>query len=237
MPMVDAKRNKVIGIVSYLPDDESIRRVRQSRLTSLIDRLRCLFEGVPIWVIAQNWRDVDIRGIVKFEYDAPLGILGARRELRRVFLESNYEYLIMVDDDVAIIGDASDYYIRSIDDNPGRFYEKNASSLKLFCIHRDIFDDFPEVDPQKGEGYEDRAFVAQLRIKYPDKRYVFDGNMNLWVEDNATNDCFTTWERKCDSHEMLGRTNALIENMKDEYAKFNELRNVDSFSHVVEHRE
>ena len=203
--MAEGNSNKVIGIISYLPDDERTRAVRKSRLTTLVAKCRKLFPSCQIIAIAQNWKGFSLDGVVAYEYDSPLGILGARRELRKRFLESKYEYLIMLDDDCDIRGNSGDAYLKQIDANPRCFYEYRGTLLKLFCIHRDVFDGFPEVDPQKGQGYEDRAFVGLLRRKHPDRRVVLR-DTGLEELGNSTNDAYSTWVRTESPVEMLERT-------------------------------
>ena len=96
---------KVIGIVSYLPDDECIRQERKDKLKYLIYKCELYFQ-LPFIIIAQNWNEDDNKTItIKngniYHYDK-LGIVGARKKLREHFLNSEYNYLIMLDDDCVI---------------------------------------------------------------------------------------------------------------------------------------
>ena len=92
-----------IGIISYLPDNSSVREVRRRKMLQLIDTCNKLF-NLPILIVAQNWKDTDIKSYSPiyntsncqvFKYAKPLGIIGARNELRKKFLESDYDYSSM----------------------------------------------------------------------------------------------------------------------------------------------
>lgn len=108
-------------------------------------------------------------------YPKPLGITGARKELRKVFLESDYDYLIMLDDDCELEGYSGAKYLRQIESNPGCFIEFNKTLLKLFAISREVFMklDYDDISPEKGEGFEDRIFVNKLRNRFPSQRRTF----------------------------------------------------------------
>ncbi len=155
---------KCIGIISYLPDDGHLRKIRVDKLNKLLSKCDELF-SLPIIIIAQNWKDdVDLPKLSKstitiYKYDIKLGITGARRELRRRFLELEYEYLIMLDDDINLVGNkqSADNYIRQIDNHPGDFGTFKQLTLQLFAISRDLYSqiDFPEGEIMNGDFFED----------------------------------------------------------------------------------
>ena len=94
---------KVIGIISWLPNDDT-RSIRQKRLEELLVKCDLLF-NLPIIIIAQNW-DKSIKiteNCVIFNFDK-LGITEARKRLREKFIESEFDYLIMLDDDSELVG-------------------------------------------------------------------------------------------------------------------------------------
>lgn len=204
----------VIGIISYLPDDKEIRSERLKLLFSLLSDCHRIF-NLPVIIVAQNWNAelVRVPWATVYRYDKKLGILGARKELRRLFLESKYDNLIMLDDDSVITGDASDgkRYLEQIEYNPGLFYEFQNTLLKLFAISREIFEkqDFVDVSPEKGEGFEDRVFVNVLRHNFPDKRYVFE-KYGLEESSISTADKLSTWHTNQDNKKMLKKTEDLI---------------------------
>ena len=129
--------SKVIGIISYLPDDKEVREYRKNKLSALIDKAISLF-NLPIMIIAQNYSEEDIwdiknkdNKILIYDYIHKLGITGARKVLREKFLKSSYDYLIMIDDDVELIGNSSDKYLSQIDENPDCFIENFKSLHKM----------------------------------------------------------------------------------------------------------
>lgn len=185
-----------IGIISYLPPNEPTRSVRRQRAIRTIEDCNRLFPGIPILVVAQCWKPSDaIPGALFSLFDRPLGILGARKELRSRFLRSKYDCIIMLDDDAMLSGTPDDgrEYVRELESHPGCFGERNGTSLKLFSICRELLEacPFPEVRPENGEGYEDRAFVSELRKRFPERRFVYlNGPL---ANDDATSDPYSTW--------------------------------------------
>ena len=85
------KLSKCIGIISYLPDNIEVRNRRKNKLLNLIFRCNYLF-NLPIIIIAQNYRETD-SDIINFKncqvinFEKPLGITNARKELRKEFLK------------------------------------------------------------------------------------------------------------------------------------------------------
>lgn len=204
--------NKVIGIVSYFPDDKKIANERYKKLCNLLNKCNLLF-NLPIIIIAQNWKSelVRIPWVTIYRYDNALGITGARKELRKKFLESNYDYLIMLDDDCELIGSSGKEYLKQIDDNPNCFIEFNKSLLKLFAISKTLFKkvDYTDVHPENSEGFEDRIFVNTLRKLYPENRREFI-NTGLKEYSNSTADEFSTWYKNQDLKEMINKTEKII---------------------------
>ena len=70
---------KVIGIISWLPNDET-RGIRQKNLETLLKICDSLF-NLPIIIIAQNWdKTVETtENCIVFTFDK-LGITGARKK-------------------------------------------------------------------------------------------------------------------------------------------------------------
>lgn len=208
--------NKVIGIISYLPEESFKREPRKELLTNLIKKLDEIF-NLPIIIVAQGWKEftVDSPNVTVYIFEEKLGITGARKTLREIFLESPYEYLIMLDDDCVVKGDSlSAYsYLQQIDEHPGKFYEFKTSLLKFFCIHKSIFKEqgFDDINPEDGDGFEDRVFVGKLRERFPDKRYIFSRG-TLSENSISTKDPFSTWYHKQDLTDMIDKTNKIVGN-------------------------
>ena len=203
--------NILIGIISYLPDDKEVREHRFNILKWLVHVCNYLFE-LPIYIVVQNY-DEEEENILKkcknvtlsTNYEK-LGILKARRVLRDYFINSAYTNLIMLDDDCVIVGTIAQAknYLKQIYDNRDCFIEFNDTLLKLFCISKEIFKevDYEDVEPEKGEGFEDRIFVNKLRNLYKDKRRIFikDG---LEEYSTSTKDEYSTWYTTQDIEKML----------------------------------
>ena len=215
--------NGVIGIISYLPDDEKIRKHRFSKLCSLLISCNYIFSTLPIIIIAQNWKPENLNKLKSFnkvtayEYDK-LGIVGARNKLREHFLDSKYQYLIMLDDDdVQLVGNEAQgmEYLRQISLHWDGFWEFDLTLLKLFAIAKPLFskEKFDEnINPENGDGFEDRIFVNKLRVKYPELRHVFKvpGLRQISI---SSKDEDSTWYSNQDIKSMREKTNNIIDNL------------------------
>ena len=211
----------LIGIISYLPDDKEIRAKRLLMLEQLIRECNSIF-NLPIYIVIQNYRDEDVARLTNLTNVTlsskleKLGILLARRILRDMFLALDYDTLIMLDDDCVITGTPEDgqEYLKQLEEHPGCFGEFNYTLLKLFSISKEIFEkeDYPEVNPENGEGFEDRAFVEMLRYKYPDKRFTY--KTNIQEESISSKDKLSTWYTGQNLTEMLKNTQDVVENIK-----------------------
>lgn len=172
---------KVFGIISWFPDDPIYRKQRLDRLNKTFKHLINLFgEDIEFLIIAQNWQDYQVPDFIKntliYKFDK-LGILGARKMLREKFLESEYDYLIMCDDDIVLkpqLENAAKKYLEELDKYPEGFsFLKYGWSLTFCAISKWIYEKVPmvDVDPEKNEGYEDMVFPLLLHYKYPEKEF------------------------------------------------------------------
>ena len=213
--------SKVIGIISYLPDDPEVRERRFSKLTALVGNCRYLF-GLPIHVITQNHTESErnalwsISGVTVSEDLPRLGIVGARNALREWFLGSGYDCLIMLDDDCELKGSiaSAKEYLSYIDANEGCFFEFRGTLLKLFAIYRHPFDEvgFDGPSPEDGEGFEDTVFVKRLEKEFPNlKKVPPRGNLN--ESSLSSNDPDSTWMDGQDIKRMLDNTRRICDGM------------------------
>lgn len=205
-----SKLKKVFGIISYFPDNDNVfhrqtRKERSRRCSELLFKLEELWPDVDIIIIAQNWQDYsqpEIKNkIIRYDYDK-LGILGARKELRNKFLESEYDYLIMLDDDAMITTDNPKEFMNIIDQNPDGIgvLRRGDAPLNMCAISRNVYSqvEMVDVDPEKGEGFEDDLFVALCFNQFPDKAYMFPKGL---VMENALHytgpgACPSTWAKE-----------------------------------------
>ncbi len=202
---------KVFGIISYFPDCDTAyhtetRNTRIPRFYNLLKKLDEYWSDVDIIIIAQNWKDdvqlPNIRNkIIRYDYPK-LGILNARRTLREKFLESDYDYLIMLDDDGIISAEDPTLYMSEIDKHPGGIgvIRHNQCPLMLLAISKEIYSQInvPDIDPEKGEGFEDDIFVATCFSKFPDKAFDFPKTCVTETSFKYTGPgaCPSTWSRE-----------------------------------------
>lgn len=208
---------KCIGIISYFPDNNT-RKIRLEKLNRLITKCDELF-NLPIIIIAQNWKDDELSShinsdIVIYSYSKPLTITGARRELRRRFLELGYDYLIMLDDDISLSGTkpAADRYLKQIDEHPKMFGTFKQLTLQLFAISKEVFAviDYPDGTPENADFFEDMWLIMALKKLYPDKFFSFVKG-GLDPAGNAANDENSTWYHKqFNKHSIGDKTRAMI---------------------------
>lgn len=176
--------NICIGIPSWLPDKEPNRTIRQESLNKLLKQLSDLWPELDILIIAQNWQNftpIETKNKQIIKHFPQLGILQARKELRNLFLELNYDYIIMFDDDITIdckTKNAAQDYLNRIKSHPkgfcfiqgknSKYHPYLAAQLNLCAISRFIYEQEPmvDVDPQKNEGYEDSIFACLLHHKW-----------------------------------------------------------------------
>ena len=198
------KVNACVGIISYFSDDEEIRNKRLAKLNILIQDIDRIF-NVPIIIIAQNWKNITIKPktidapIYIYTYDK-LGITGARKELKRRFLESQFDYLIMLDDDSMLKGDRQDglLYLRRLAECPGMYGVYKPHLLKLFAMSREMYQliEFPDGgadDPNKKlRFFEDMYIDESLQKVYPNKRFKFYKSNLDEYSDSAFDDT-STW--------------------------------------------
>ena len=217
---------KVFGIISYFPNNDTqfhieTRRERSRRFKELLFRLEELWPDVDIMVIAQNWQDFELpdikNNIITYHYEK-LGILGARRELRKRFLDSEYDYLIMLDDDGRILHADADLYMQTIDEHPDGIgvIRHRSCPLMLLAISKSIYSqiDMPDINAEKGEGFEDDIFVASCFAEFPDKAFDFPKGCidEFSLKYTGPGACPSTWakEHKLDWDYMRAFTDAKI---------------------------
>ena len=206
--------NKVFGIISYFPDNDTAyhietRRERSRRFRELLFKLEELWPDTDIMIIAQNWQDFELpeikNKIIRYDYEK-LGILGARRELRKQFLESDYDYLIMLDDDGMISTKNPSLYMNEIDKHPNGMgvIRRVGCPLMLLAISKYVYSriDMPDMDAENDGGFEDDLFVATCFAQLPN--HCFDFPEGCVIETSfrykGEGKCPSTWagEKKRD---------------------------------------
>lgn len=180
---------KCIGIISYLPNEENTRKARAERINQVISKCDELF-NLPIIIVAQNWKEADdiktSSNCIVYHYEK-LGIPVARNTLRDLFLKSNYEYLIMLDDDCLIHGNDATEYINEIEEHPDGFGFLYLKQLKLCAISKYVYSqvEMPNIDAEKNEGTEDTIFFTVLKYQFRDKMFMFK-TKDIWLDLDET---------------------------------------------------
>lgn len=221
---------KVFGIISYFPDNDSayhteMRRERTRRFRELLLKLEEYWPEVDILIIAQNWKDFTLPDTknhkITYSY-GKLGILGARKELRKRFLETDYDYIIMLDDDAMVTAFNPQRYLDEIDQHPdgiGALRWINGP-LQLFAISKSKFAqvEYLDVDPEKGQGFEDDLFANRCRTMFPNDCYDFSSDLvkENSLHYNGPGKCPSTYskEREYDWNYMRSNTKYIINRME-----------------------
>ena len=229
------------GIVSYFPKEQPARKQRQDRLDRLVKQLSNYWPEVPILVVAQDWGHYTldkkcVNPVYCYHY-SKLGILVARQTLRQHFLESQYNYIVMFDDDAIIqIDDAAapQDYIKEIKNHPNGFcfIKGNGASpytpycdsqLNLCAISKWIYeqDPIPNSDPEKSQAFEDRLWSTLLHYKYADYEFDAPNTIRCIHFKNPNEVAPSTWShtQKRDWKAMRANTR-LIENYISKYKDF-----------------
>ena len=213
-----------IGIVSYLPD--RIRNYRIKLLNNLLNSCSNIFPWIDIIIIAQNYRDfipTSNNRIILLNYKDKLGIHGARKALREYFINSDYDYLITLDDDSKLSGtkEDGDKYLSLLEDNPDKFGIMNwdRGQLILFAISRSLYTkiEYPKETCESGEIFEDIYISNICKYLCPNYINLKDSGISIgW--DNETS---TWWDRnKYNIRKMNSRTNEVISrDISNKYSK------------------
>ena len=203
-----------IGIVSYLPD--RIRDYRIKLISSLLNSCSNIFPGIDIIIVAQNYKDfipTSNSRIILLNYKDKLGIHGARKTLRKYFINSDYDYLITLDDDSKLSGtkENGDKYLSLLENNPHKFGIMNwdRGQLILFAISKYLYSkiEYPKETCESGEIFEDIYISSICKHLCPNYINLKDSGISIgW--DNETS---TWWDtKKYNIRKMNTRTNEVI---------------------------
>lgn len=213
----------IIGVISYLPDDTKVREERLKRFQSLIKQCRSIFPELPIYCIAQNYKESDYNLIALnvniLHYDNVLGITNARKELIKVILDQGIDYCIMFDDDCVLEGTLNDgiRFIEMLKNNPNNYIFYRFDMFKLCAISNYILQNnkIPDLSVQDGTGIEDMAFSRILRKRYPELE-IKDYNWGTIKETSVWhNDQYSTWDRY-NIAELVKKSRVYIKNQLNE---------------------
>ena len=209
-----------IGIISYFPDN--LKTIRESCLNNLIKSCSDYFPGVDIVLVAQNYKGYIPRSnknrIVLYSYKDKLGITGARKKLREIFINSEYDYLIMMDDDNQILGNTNNNLLEVLENNPDKFvcFNWDFGQLYLFTISKSLFKkiEYPELTAEEGKIFEDLYLSQICKSLCPDYIRAEEINITSKTAGNKS----TWWNNSYDLKKMVANTYKLIDNdLKNKY--------------------
>ena len=215
----------VFGIISWFPDKEPDRSQRIERLNKMMAQLIELFgEDIKFMIVAQNWKNYklpkNIKNVEIFKY-SKLGILGARKTLGKHFLQSKYDYLIMCDDDIVLKTNedfTKEYFFKELNKHPNGFmFIQYGWSLTFCAISKNIYKQTPmsDIDPEKGEGYEDTVWPFLLHYKHPKNEFNIAGIKFIQHHQEFHKNHKSTWDSGKVNHENLQElTHYYIERFK-----------------------
>lgn len=102
----------LVGIISYLPDDSETRRKRIAAHQKQMKCLNDLFPSLDVFQMNQNYCPCESDACkaalsnevrrVTFEEHGKLGISNARNRLLKEFYSSDYEFMMLMDDDTLV---------------------------------------------------------------------------------------------------------------------------------------
>ena len=212
----------VFGIISWLPSDEMGHFKRFNRVKNTIRQLHSYWPSVDIMILAQEGRTEDIDAvkqiadnIIIYSYEK-LGILKARKTLRQKFLETNYGWIIMGDDDMIIsisrepsLEENCKAFLDGIYAHPqgfgfvkcetgDRWYPQipyKSATLNLAVVSRYIYEkeDMVPYNIEIGEGCEDVIFPYLLHVKYANLEYDLPNTITHLQNDVNPNQEPSTW--------------------------------------------
>lgn len=145
----------MIGQVSYLPNNE-LRTKRLEAARFQIEWLHKLLPQVKIVSVAQAYSESDyVDGVFYHEYENGIGAGPARNVILKEFYNSDYDWLLLCDDDTVLYPYYSaDDFIKDIAFNPEKYRQVDAVSALE-----------PEYYPYKKLNYEDKANLTHYKFE------------------------------------------------------------------------
>lgn len=176
----------IIGILSYLPDNEDVRRQRIKYHRKQIEQF--LHLGCPIYIVAQNYKEEDYyinSNVFYFKFEKGIGMAGARNVLLSFFFNSDEDWMMLCDDDAYYYDYYNiDVFFDELKSNPNKFNQldlirgKFASKVpfkKVLDENPDVMDNYVFID--EGSIGSLALCIIKNWKKYYNKEFYF-GNEN-----------------------------------------------------------
>ena len=147
----------MIGQISYLPNNE-LRTKRFEAARTQIEWLHKVLPNVKITSVLQNYTqdECDMLGSDMYlSYDTPIGAGRARNKILEKFYNSNYDWLLLCDDDT-ILDDK--YHCEN-------FIEELSNNEKKFSGIDAVSAIEPEYHPYKKLNYEDKGNLTHFKFE------------------------------------------------------------------------
>ena len=168
------KAKLLVGIISYLPSDTTKRTKRLKASTLQLEWLHKVYNKPNVLFIAQNYAENELpikyENIIIDRYDKGLGCGGARNKVLEKFYSSDYDWLLLMDDDT-IIDDKyfPELFMHDIIDN----FEKFNGIDAVNAVE-------PEYQPYKKNNYIDKANLTHYKFT---KRPINSGSATLLLRN------------------------------------------------------
>lgn len=145
----------LIGQISYLPRNE-LRAQRLKAAHTQIAFMHMMLPLANIISVAQAYDDSDYHNLVQYyKHEQPIGAGAARNEILKYFYESDYDWLLLCDDDTIFYSYYSyENFINDIANNENKFKEIDAVSALE-----------PEYHPYKKLNYKDKANLTHYKFE------------------------------------------------------------------------
>ena len=187
-----------IGIISYLPNNES-HNIRKDVFAKEIKSLNIAL-NLPILVIAQNYTEEDKKIFTDnciVDYYGPLGVTKARQTLRHKFLDSDFDYIILFDDDEIIKNTSlATKYLETIYNNPDKYIQYYVVYLRACAVSRYVMERVPfvPINAPKLEGWDDALYIDCVKKVCPESYMDFPADNDLICAIDESNGKYpSTW--------------------------------------------
>lgn len=153
----------LVGIISYLPDDLEVRDKRLTTHIKQLENIDSTFDNMDFLTIYQNYSELEIQqceariinksNTSTYQTHKALGANPARNIILKEFYSSDYEFLMLMDDDTVFYP----YYdVKYLFSDLLAYRNKTNIGMIRPCV--------PFMSPFKESNYKDRSTIEQCWI-------------------------------------------------------------------------